>query len=242
MSLSPAVIDALVASGATVEQLAAAVKADMAEAQARLMEKRERDAERQRKHRSRKVTVTPRDKGDPSPNDIYSNPLPEPNGAKAPCPPLVDRVVSAWNEGPGKAGATKARALDAGRRKLLALRVREHGEDAVFEAIGNLAASPFHCGENDRNWKATAGWLLKAENFLKALELAPQAANDRRPLSTAEQIAALKVKADGFDGWNPDRAAECRAEIRRLSATGPPGQPIGASMARAVAGFGHGQA
>jgi hypothetical protein len=62
MSLSVAVIDALVAAGATVEQLAAAVKADMAEAEERLAQKRANDAERQRRSRaSRGVTVTPRD-------------------------------------------------------------------------------------------------------------------------------------------------------------------------------------
>ncbi|MBB6424967.1 hypothetical protein [Sphingopyxis sp. JAI128] len=86
MSLSPAVIDALVAAGATVEMLAAAVKADMAEADARLAAKRAKDAARQRKHRgtdavSRDVTVTECDTEDVTnqplsrpPNEINSNP------------------------------------------------------------------------------------------------------------------------------------------------------------------------
>jgi hypothetical protein len=77
MSLSAAVIDALVATGATVEQLAAAMKADLAEAEQRLAEKRAKDAARQRKSRlSRAVTVTPCDTTDAPPNDIYSNPPP----------------------------------------------------------------------------------------------------------------------------------------------------------------------
>lgn len=71
MSLSPAVIDALVASGCTVEQLAAAVKASMADSETKLIEKRRKDAERQRKYRSdnaasQDVTVTECDKRDPS--------------------------------------------------------------------------------------------------------------------------------------------------------------------------------
>lgn len=75
MSLSAAVIDALVAAGATVEQLAAAVKADLAEAEQRLANRRAKDAMRQRKSRaSRNVTVTPRDSTDTAPNEYISNP------------------------------------------------------------------------------------------------------------------------------------------------------------------------
>ena len=48
MSLSAAVIDALVAAGCTVEQLAAAVKADLAQGDAKAADKRAKDAERQR--------------------------------------------------------------------------------------------------------------------------------------------------------------------------------------------------
>lgn len=80
MSLSAAVIDALVAAGATVEQLAAAVKADMAEAEQRLIEKRAKDRDRQRRHRmSRDVTVTP---CDTPPYEDTSTPLSsEPEGS-----------------------------------------------------------------------------------------------------------------------------------------------------------------
>lgn len=84
MSLSPAVIDALVAAGCTVEQLAAAMKASLAEHEHRAAEKRTKDAERQRKHRqrhalSRDVTVTNGDSvTEPSlslpPNENNSNP------------------------------------------------------------------------------------------------------------------------------------------------------------------------
>lgn len=63
MSLSPAIIDAMVAAGASVEVLAAAIKADLLEREGAASMKREKDAERQRRHRerhamSRDVTVT----------------------------------------------------------------------------------------------------------------------------------------------------------------------------------------
>ena len=63
MSLSPAIIDAMLTAGCTAEQLAAVVKADMADRECQTAAKRQKDAERQRKHRernaeSRDVTVT----------------------------------------------------------------------------------------------------------------------------------------------------------------------------------------
>ncbi len=66
MSLSAAVLDALLAAGCTADQIVAAVKADLAGQEARIADKRAKDAERQRKSRtnrkghdaSRDVTVT----------------------------------------------------------------------------------------------------------------------------------------------------------------------------------------
>lgn len=63
MSLTREMIDAMVAAGVTVEVLAAAIKADLAARENQVSAKREKDAERQRRHRernavSRHVTVT----------------------------------------------------------------------------------------------------------------------------------------------------------------------------------------
>lgn len=59
MGLSASMIDAMVSAGCTAEQLAAVIKADIAEREGVANERRARDAERQRRHRmSRDVTVT----------------------------------------------------------------------------------------------------------------------------------------------------------------------------------------
>ncbi len=89
MSLTPAVLDALLAAGATADMIVAAVKADMAEAEARKETKRAGNAERQRRFKAKRKAT--RDNAGnalpdvtPSPNDIYSNPHPassEPNGS-----------------------------------------------------------------------------------------------------------------------------------------------------------------
>ncbi|MEP9376184.1 hypothetical protein ABLE91_05680 [Aquabacter sp. CN5-332] len=52
MSISPAILDALLAAGATADMIVAAVKADAAQEEQRLMEKRGKDAERKRRSRS----------------------------------------------------------------------------------------------------------------------------------------------------------------------------------------------
>jgi hypothetical protein len=233
--IRPEVLDALLAAGATAEMIVAAVKADARQEDAKLQEKREADAARQRKSRqnrklghvkSHDVTVTPRDICDaPPPNDIYSNPPPEPSGAKAPVPPFSEKVVSAWNDGPGARGATSATKLDSGRRKALAARITDHGEQSVLDAIANLAGSDFHCGKNDRNWRVNIGWLLKSpENFMKALEMG-RAADAAKPSAPVDQAAYLAKLADKPWAGGSQAPAPPPTEFRKGN-TGPP-RPIG---------------
>ena len=223
MSLSPATIDAMVAAGLTVEQLATVVKAELvaqaeqreqeaiaaaAAEEARREANRAGNAERQRRFKAKRrgtkdggngdnalPTVTAVTSPEVSPNDIYSNPLPTPSGAKAPSLPLAEQVVKAWNEGPGAAGAVTAKPLNADRRKALSVRVRENGEPAVFAAIRNLGRSAWHCGGNDRGWRADIGWLLKSpEHFQKALEMEPA----RAPTPTTSNLASLSEQASRY--------------------------------------------
>lgn len=79
MGLSRAMIDAFVDAGGTVEQLAAMMKADLDEQDARKAQKRAGNAERQRRFKAKRRPVTSdnADNALPSvtpPNDIYSNP------------------------------------------------------------------------------------------------------------------------------------------------------------------------
>jgi hypothetical protein len=175
-------------------------------------------ADRMRRYRARKssVTVTRNVTAEPAPNDIYTLTPTEPGLSNDNPHPLPIRVVEAWNSGPAKSGATVSRTLNAKRKAALRVRVREHGEDAVFEAIRNLSGSKFHCGDNDRGWKANIGWLLtNPENFQKALEMeAPPDAV--RSLSVAERAAAADRSADLFERMGRHDEAE---ERRALAAT-----------------------
>jgi hypothetical protein len=219
--LKPEVLDALLAAGATAEMIVAAVKADARHEEIRLQQKRDADAERQRRHRmSRSVTVTPRDETGP-PNEYISNP-PEPSEANASPSPLLEKVVSEWNAGPAANGARKATKLDASRKALLRARLRDHGEADLFAAMANLGASKFHCGENDRGWRANLGWFLEAKNFLKALEMTSEASAQRqpaKPMNDADRAAYLVKLND-----NPMFAAtrQAPAVLPRTGNTGPP--------------------
>jgi len=110
VSLTPAILDALLAAGASAEMIVAAVKADMVDVEARKEGKRANNAERQRRFKAKRK-VTTDNAGNalppvtPSPNDIYSNPQPastEPNGSAEgarrrkqdpfPCPDGVEPI------------------------------------------------------------------------------------------------------------------------------------------------------
>jgi hypothetical protein len=133
MSLSAAVIDAMIAAGCTAEQLGAAVKADLADAEARKEAKRENNAERQRRFRARRKgrKVTARN-ADNALHDVtppidtltprsVSSPSGEPqNGAVDvfPRPEWADPV--AWADFMGNRKAKKARNTATAYRGFLA--------------------------------------------------------------------------------------------------------------------------
>jgi hypothetical protein len=202
VSIDPAILKAMQAAGASIDVIIAAVEADAAIEEKRRDVRRANNAERQRRFKAKRKTVVTSGNADNalpsvtgSPKDIYIQTPSEPLSANADSPPLADRVVSAWNEGPAKSGCTAAIPLNQDRIKHLRARIREHGEQSVFEAIGNLGRSDFHCGKNDRCWKANLGWLLKSpENFQKALELRPT----EKPPPSGPGLAALLHQAQRY--------------------------------------------
>lgn len=105
MTISAAVLDAMVAAGCTAEQIAAAVKADMAIDEERKASKRANNAERQRRHRERnamsRVTgVTNGDKRDDAPSSS-----PSPLGPPPQTPPPI--IPQSSSPSPEKKRATR---------------------------------------------------------------------------------------------------------------------------------------
>jgi hypothetical protein len=216
MSMMAVAIQLLIEAGVTGDGLVSAVaRLDAAQ------DNRSAGARRQARYRARlkgrdeqpgspDAAPVPRDDGDArdggdasggsSPNDIYSNPL-LPQSSEEDDPPspesgtasIAERAVAAWNAAAAGAGLARARRLDRSRRGTLASLAKAHGEQAVLDAIANLAASRFHCGENDRGWKATLGRMLDSQrNFLKALDLGEGAASTQPAMSEAARSAHLE--------------------------------------------------
>lgn len=187
MSIDPAIFRALVAQGATPEMLLAVVEADAAVQEEKLARKRADTAARVRKHRNKPGNARNalHDVTDvtPSPNDIYSNPLPTPletsNDVSPPAgleiervgePPLTaDEILEAWNATADRCGLPKAKLTPQRRRKLAPL-IRNHGLDDFTEAIRALERSPFLRGENDRAWRANFDFFIQPSSFQKLIE------------------------------------------------------------------------
>jgi hypothetical protein len=127
-------------------------------------------------------------------------------------------VVAAWNETAAKAGACPSRGLDAPRRAALRRRIGEQGEEALFEAIRNLAATPFHCGRNKTGWRATLGWLLgNAEAFQRMLELTPAEDAQPPPMTPEQRAASAERSAALLERMGrADEAAEMRRTAEKL--------------------------
>ena len=64
----------------------------------------------------------------------------------------------------------KIRGISGKRLKAVQARLREHGEEAVFEMIRKASESDFLNGKNNRGWTATFDWLFLPSNFQKVLE------------------------------------------------------------------------
>lgn len=91
--MTPEILDAMLASGCTAEQIVAAVKASMSADESRRSQKREKDAERQRRHRaSRNVTRDNRDTPHPPSLDKEIPPTPPKEIKPSPLTPQTTQL------------------------------------------------------------------------------------------------------------------------------------------------------
>lgn len=84
------------------------------------------------------------------------------------CRAKLRLIAEKWNE----IGVNPVKTITAGttRGKMLLARIREHGLDAVLQAIETAKQSPFLRGENNRGWMITLEWFVKPNNFIKVSE------------------------------------------------------------------------
>lgn len=75
-------------------------------------------------------------------------------------------IIRKWNE----LGLNTVRDVKGNRKTLLQARIKEHGLDAVLEALDKVADSDFLHGQNDSGWMITFDWFVRPQNFQKVLE------------------------------------------------------------------------
>lgn len=187
MSLTPEIIDAMLESGCTAEQIAAVVKAALLKQeqkdQSEITAKREAARLRKQKQREKEnddvtqchamshdVTVTKKQKEKRTKKEkiknIYKNP---PKGGQK-VPPL-DEAVEKYNQLAEQTGLTRCLKLTETRKAQLRKRLEECGGLSGWEAaLEKLGDSAFLLGDNDRNWKVDFDFLITQNKFTKLME------------------------------------------------------------------------
>lgn len=77
------------------------------------------------------------------------------------------KVMDYWNK---NSKLKEITVITEKRKGHLNARIKEHGIDAIYKAIDNVANSAFLRGENNRGWIANFDWVFKPNNFIKVLE------------------------------------------------------------------------
>lgn len=112
----------------------------------------------------------------------------------------IDKVITEWNKLP--VSNIKIISHGSNREKLLKARIKQHGLEAVLEAIGKIPDSSFLLGQNSNGWTITFDWFIKPSNFAKVYEgnyTDREAKNE-----TAKHTGSTKggTEADsGYYGW-----------------------------------------
>lgn len=60
--------------------------------------------------------------------------------------------------------------IDERRKKVLNIRAKQYGKNAIITVFEKSFKSKFLTGENNHGWKADFDWILRPENFVKILE------------------------------------------------------------------------
>lgn len=83
--------------------------------------------------------------------------------------PIIDysKILNYWNE---NSKLKEITAITERRKGHINARIKEHGIDAIYKAIDNVANSSFLRGGNHRGWMANFDWVFKPDNFVKVLE------------------------------------------------------------------------
>ena len=210
MSLTEAMIDALVANGGTLEMLAAIVKADLREQDAQRSRRRKGDAQRQRESRensrngqSQPVTTChsdpPIDIHTPSPPDI--SPSGESQAVRA-----ERSFLDFWEATAKPLNLPCPKSLSPKLRRSFRARLRDTGLSEIQRAIERIPKSSFLRGQSG-NWNgANLTFLFRPDSVRRINEgefddraKPPKSASNDEPRNPYARVAARQAASAGFD-------------------------------------------
>lgn len=97
------------------------------------------------------------------------------------------------------------RGLPDHRKKVMQARWKEHNDIAIFqEAFKNIEASDFHSGRNGKWKQCNLDWILKPNNFTKALEMQQQ---------PAVEIEATLAEPVGWHSFSMEQYPQLRDRL-----------------------------
>lgn len=136
-------------------------------------------------------------------------------------------VVDAWNGLAKRFKLPVVRILDASRRQMLRLRIKEHGAEALLEAIEAIGKSPFLRGDGRTSgWRPDFDFFLQPQSLRRLLEGFYGADEDKPArLGPEQQRDQYLANAKFFDSiGRADEAAEQRRkaslvvqEVKRIA-------------------------
>lgn len=84
-------------------------------------------------------------------------------------------------------------AITPKRKQAINARVREHGQEAVYEMLKKAGRSCFLSGQNKNGWVASFDWIFRPNNFVKVLEGNYE---DKDPDKQTTNVRPFKTRAE----------------------------------------------
>ncbi len=227
MTISPAVLDAMLAAGCSAEQIVAAVKADLLEAEVRKDAKRAGNAERQQRFRDSRKARKSGARNDDNARNALRDVTPPIDNTHTPSPDIspdgesqtargddCTAVVEKWNETAQANDLRTCQKLTTARRKACQARLRDDGLPAILQAIERIPRSSFLRGQTGSWSGANIDFLLRPDTVTKILE----GKYDDRPVPTPRSPDAWR----GSPGNRPaDNRDGFRLELEERAFGGP---------------------
>lgn len=183
MTISSAVLDAMLAAGCSAEQIVAAVKADLAEQEGRKEAKRAGNAERQQRFRDSRKARKTKARNEDNASNALRGVTPPIDNTHTPIPDISSdeesqseqrdecaEVVSTWNAMATANGLPTCQKLSPQRRKSCQARLRDDGLAAIRQAIDRVPRSAFLRGETGSWTGANIDFLFRPDTVTKILE------------------------------------------------------------------------